>query len=312
MNKEKNIKLSFCIPTYNREKFLKDTLDSILNQIDDSIKEYIEIIISDNNSSDNTSVLVSDYINNFPWIIKYHKNQENIWPIKNVIKVTDYAIWKYIWLLTDDDCITDFALKYVLEIIDNNDFDIIFSRIIQFEKLPVTLEKTENTIKKFSNLEDFIDYIYLNKLSYAQVISFFSYYSLNIIKNSYFQDSKKNIWKLFEDTNFPHTLIIYSNNLSNIIFPDNSLVLWRIMNESYAWNLKLVRDLEDVFLLIENKYNLWKSIQWNSIKSKCLNSWKINIYLWIVLKKLNIDHRNSKILQKVYYFYRKVMGLFFS
>jgi glycosyltransferase involved in cell wall biosynthesis len=30
-------KLSICIPTYNREKYLKDILDSIVNQLDDTI-----------------------------------------------------------------------------------------------------------------------------------------------------------------------------------------------------------------------------------------------------------------------------------
>ena len=45
--------VSICIPTYNSEKYIKDCLESVINQ---SYKN-IEIIISDNNSTDNTLVI---------------------------------------------------------------------------------------------------------------------------------------------------------------------------------------------------------------------------------------------------------------
>ncbi|MDR3048957.1 MAG: glycosyltransferase, partial [Elusimicrobiota bacterium] len=45
---------SICIPTWNKAKYLKTTLDSIICQIDDDIKDKIEICISDDASQDNT------------------------------------------------------------------------------------------------------------------------------------------------------------------------------------------------------------------------------------------------------------------
>jgi len=50
-----NILLSICIPAFNRDDYLKNTLDSIVNQA--KFPASCEVIISDNNSTDNTRVL---------------------------------------------------------------------------------------------------------------------------------------------------------------------------------------------------------------------------------------------------------------
>jgi glycosyltransferase involved in cell wall biosynthesis len=47
-----NSLLSICIPTFNRAEYLKNTLNSITGQ--EKIYESCEVIISDNNSTDNT------------------------------------------------------------------------------------------------------------------------------------------------------------------------------------------------------------------------------------------------------------------
>lgn len=50
-------KISVCIATYNGEKYIKEQLDSILNQL----KSDDEVIISDDGSIDNTLSLIEDY-----------------------------------------------------------------------------------------------------------------------------------------------------------------------------------------------------------------------------------------------------------
>ena len=52
----KKIKISVCVPTYNMGKFIGRTIESVLAQ---TFKEF-EIIISDNNSSDNTEQIVKN------------------------------------------------------------------------------------------------------------------------------------------------------------------------------------------------------------------------------------------------------------
>ncbi|MDR3150214.1 MAG: glycosyltransferase [Candidatus Peribacteria bacterium] len=71
------LKLSICIPTYNREKFLPDALNSILKQINDNNKDKIEICISDNASEDNTKELINGFQKKSIIPIIYHRNDIN-------------------------------------------------------------------------------------------------------------------------------------------------------------------------------------------------------------------------------------------
>lgn len=52
------MKLSFCIPTYNRSSFLEKNLNIIVNQIEElSVENDVEILVMDNASSDNTAAV---------------------------------------------------------------------------------------------------------------------------------------------------------------------------------------------------------------------------------------------------------------
>lgn len=116
--------LSICIPTYNREKYLKVAIDSILSQINNENINSIEICISDNASEDNTKELAEGYIKTFPHIT-YFRWDKNMGPDKNFMKSVEIASGKYCWLLGSDDILEQNALKTMLEEIKNTaDIDI--------------------------------------------------------------------------------------------------------------------------------------------------------------------------------------------
>ena len=56
--------LSICIATYNRGKFIGETLDSILVQMN----PHVELVIVDGASPDNTAEVVGKYMTRFPQI----------------------------------------------------------------------------------------------------------------------------------------------------------------------------------------------------------------------------------------------------
>ena len=49
--------VSICIPTYNSAKFLRESLESIVNQT----YQNIEILVIDNASSDNSKEIIEEY-----------------------------------------------------------------------------------------------------------------------------------------------------------------------------------------------------------------------------------------------------------
>ena len=70
--------LSICIPTYNRASYLQATLDSIVAQPIFQRTSDIEIVISDNCSTDATQDVVAVYKKKFPDKLFYHRTEKNI------------------------------------------------------------------------------------------------------------------------------------------------------------------------------------------------------------------------------------------
>ncbi len=100
------IKLSILIPTYNREKFIIEAIDSVLNQ---DFQDF-EIICSDNASTDNTYKILLDYAKKDNRI-KVFQSVENLGPIPNWEICLSHANGEFIhWLWSDDWIETNFYI----------------------------------------------------------------------------------------------------------------------------------------------------------------------------------------------------------
>lgn len=126
------MKLSFCIPTYNRCKFLKKNLDIIIRQIRElSVEKDVEILINDNASPDQTEELCQDYIKNNPDInIEFHRNEKNEGPDLNFIKAMHLAHGEYSILFGDDDFLIEGSLMKFFDLMDQKDISIFYSNRI--------------------------------------------------------------------------------------------------------------------------------------------------------------------------------------
>jgi glycosyltransferase involved in cell wall biosynthesis len=82
-----NKKISVALCTYNGELFIKEQLDSILNQ---TVK-VDEIVICDDCSKDTTASILEVYKNNYPDIVKVFYNAENLKSNKNFEKLFPYV-----------------------------------------------------------------------------------------------------------------------------------------------------------------------------------------------------------------------------
>ncbi|WDF54707.1 glycosyltransferase family 2 protein [Mucilaginibacter sp. KACC 22063] len=114
MTKIQNPILSICIPTYNRSKYLVSCLQSILKQVKDYM--HIEILVSDNQSTDDTNQQIQQFINHPKF--KYFLQTENLGATKNYFKlVSDYATGDFCWIIGDDDFLVQGALDVVYNLI---------------------------------------------------------------------------------------------------------------------------------------------------------------------------------------------------
>ncbi len=109
-------KVSICVPTYNRKKYLKETLDSILAQ---TYKNY-EIIVVDDGSTDGTE----DMIKQLGVPITYHW-QENGGDAAARNKLIELARSKYISFIDSDDLLFPDAIERLVKIVETEAGDVI-------------------------------------------------------------------------------------------------------------------------------------------------------------------------------------------
>jgi glycosyltransferase involved in cell wall biosynthesis len=94
------IKLSICLPTFNRAVFLNKALAYFVT--DYKIPFEYEIVISDNASTDNTREIVDAYISEgLP--IRYFRRTENLGYEPNLSSAFRHARGEYNVYLADDD-----------------------------------------------------------------------------------------------------------------------------------------------------------------------------------------------------------------
>ena len=98
--------VSICITTYNHEKYIEECLMSIFAQ---EFSGRYEIIIGNDNSSDNTETIIQKIIAEHPKgnLIKYFNNVPNLGYVKNTLHTFQQAKGKYISVLDGDDYFID-------------------------------------------------------------------------------------------------------------------------------------------------------------------------------------------------------------
>lgn len=111
------MKLSICIPTFNRSQHLTNCLQSIVaNEARRTLS--FEVCVSDNGSTDDTAQVVRRAQANLD--IKYHRNTRNLGIPRNFLNVVEMASGEFAWLLGDDDLLVPCALERVCKLINEH------------------------------------------------------------------------------------------------------------------------------------------------------------------------------------------------
>lgn len=97
---EKKIDLSVIIISYNQEKYIRDAIESVVNQ---KTNYKYEILISDDCSPDNTLKIIEEYEKKYPNLIKNIKHDKNLGGTGNILYITKLAKGKYVTILEGDD-----------------------------------------------------------------------------------------------------------------------------------------------------------------------------------------------------------------
>lgn len=119
--------LTVAIPTYNGALTISKSILSILKCFDYCDLDEVELIISDNDSTDNTASIVNSIIdNNKKYGIKYYKNSINSGADSNFDLSVKRASGKYVWLFSDSEkIINEKAIYHILEVLRQKEYDFL-------------------------------------------------------------------------------------------------------------------------------------------------------------------------------------------
>lgn len=116
------MKISVIVPVYNVEKYLGKCLDSLVNQ---TISDY-EIIVVNDGSPDNSQRIIDDYAARYPGlIIPMIKENGGLSSARNY--GMSVAKGEFITFVDSDDWVDMTMLEKLLEIIERENADIVFS-----------------------------------------------------------------------------------------------------------------------------------------------------------------------------------------
>ena len=148
-------KVSVIIPVYNAEKYLKKTIDSVVNQTIGF--ENIELILIDDNSSDDSKNIILEFSNKFNNIVPIFSNTNHGTASYGRNVGIENANSDYIMFLDNDDLLDKEVCEKLYELIIKEDADLsCCNRVINDGKSQVSYSFNKNVTpgKGYLILED--------------------------------------------------------------------------------------------------------------------------------------------------------------
>ncbi|WP_081662474.1 glycosyltransferase family 2 protein [Thermithiobacillus tepidarius DSM 3134] len=135
------VKISVCIPSYNRAKFLRPLLDSVLAQDYDPY----EIIICEDLSPEREEIreVVNEYLRKLPNKLFYFENEENLGYDANLRNLISKSSGDYCFFMGNDDLMCKGALSTVASAVERHgDVGVFLRAYSWFDRIPEEINQT--------------------------------------------------------------------------------------------------------------------------------------------------------------------------
>jgi glycosyltransferase involved in cell wall biosynthesis len=228
MDSNENYKLSSIVLVYNGEKYLRECLDSLVNQTLDNM----EIILVNDASTDDSLAICKEYAANYKNIKIIDKKVNEGLAITGNTGI-EAAKGEYIILVDNDDIIPPYAYERLYNKAKETNADIVTGKAnfligdyqYQMNDYELSAWKNEHTIKSAKEFSEiYHDAFYWNKIIRKKLIT----------EN----DIKLPKGMIYADRKFVHLCFIYADTIS--IIPD-CVYIWRQRNSEEDTSLSMKR-----------------------------------------------------------------------
>ena len=331
-----SVKVSIIIPVYNTEQYLRQCLDSVINQT----FQDIEIIVVNDGSTDKSINIVKEYQQKDSRIVFVDfPKHKGVSDARN--EGTKHARSEYITFVDSDDWVKKDYVKTLYDNIIKYNCDIVVTNFYFYDKDKNRINKypgfcytdnfcdNKNKEKLFSlrfNWQIWAkiykrDFILRNKIYFTGLMMedvLFTYESVIMADNIIFIDEKNYFYRTFRE----NSLTLFDgrccyvceviNKIKNLLVSKN---LYQKYKQSfYSCGYLLLATEFERGTLSKQEYNKLcfeiknKILNEKDIKIKIFDSlpYKIRTYIFIFCLKHNINYQNiGKILRKIWLFFRR-------
>lgn len=217
--------------TYNHQDYIEQAISGVLMQ---KTNFEFELIISNDNSTDNSDLVIRNYINNHKYKdkVKYINNRENKGMMPNFINTLEKCTGQYIAICEGDDYWTDeLKLQKQADFLDQNkDFSICFHKMKVQDKEEIK--------------DDFI--IYNSQITTIHDLTKGNYihtYSV-MYRNNLFEKFPEYFYTSPVGDYFLHLL---NSQYGKIYCFDEIMAVYRIHDTSY-WSSKKQEERENIWI----------------------------------------------------------------
>ena len=267
--------VSVIVPIYNVEKYLRKSVDSIINQ---SYKN-LEIILVDDGSPDSCPCICEEYAEKDSRVKVIHKENGGLSDARNA--GTDIATGEYISYIDSDDWIDSETIKLTLEKMLEVGAEIgAFNVLVVYEGEQVTLDLSEDF--EVMNSEQAIETTMRN--TKVRTTAWNKIYKAEILKDLRFPKGRLNEDEFFTFRALDRAeKIVYIHRQCYYYFQRKN----SIMGEYKINRLDMIDGVHERMLLIEEKYPTLYSKAKTIMCEVCLYHYQL------LLKNKDIDRDNA-------------------
>lgn len=306
-------KISVIMPVFNVEKFIRQSIDSVLNQT----YKNLEIILVDDGSKDSSGKICDEYCKNDERIKVIHKENGGLSSARNA--GLDIATGKYVMFIDSDDFYEENSCEVLYKEIENKQADFVSGNYIHVTYDGIKWTNPQFDIEVYNNFKLDIDdyqrsFFVMNSVVWNKIFrrEFIEKHKLRFVPKALAEDA------IFSTYCYVHTdkgyfinniVYNYRQNQENVSISTNcTKEYFEKINESYKLifqNFETTNNLGfyRFFYARIMPYLLCKIIDTNALKNEEIID-VLQILDWFFKQKelydvVVIDNRLEKIVQNI-------------
>ena len=265
---------------YNEEKYLKECIKSLNGQT----YKNLEIVISDNNSYDNSKKLLLKIKKKYPKI-KFNFFKKNVGVIKNIQKTIDMSSADYFFIISPGDKIDKNFVKECMQIHIKKKVACVMCNTHLVYKEKKTRVIDFKYVNNFNNLSAFKQSKFIRTYNAKIIEMKFNFFILGIFKKSIL----KNIHKSFIKNGISpddERIILYCACMSAKLYHLNKFLYTKFSYRKTPREEMFFHELEDANSIIYNLKSIFAIINIPNIRKIKFSVIIINILFFKIRKIL--------------------------